>query len=137
MKKILIFTTIILGITSVSAVAQEVRTNDNISFSFTVPKNQGNGYTPHRYRQTTNIHNQWKVNLAYSGEGVNTASRFWLELDNGANVSDSHVVTQGTGNHYYDAKSTASEKNVHLTAENNNYSGNSYKVSGYWDEEIQ
>lgn len=137
MKKILVITTVILELTGITAAAQETRTNDNIWFNFRVGANQGNGYTSHQYRQTTNIHNQWKVNLEHSDEGSGTVSTFWLELDDGTNVTDAHDVKQGSGNHYYDARSSASEKYVHLTAENNNVSGNTYYVNGYWDEETK
>lgn len=42
---------------------------------------------------------------------------------------------QGAGAYYKAAYSSASKTTVYLTGENNNYSGNTYYVSGYWDEE--
>lgn len=50
-------------------------------------------------------------------------------------VSATHDVTQGTGDHYYSAYSSASQRDVCLGAENNNNSLRTYTVSGYWDEE--
>lgn len=50
-------------------------------------------------------------------------------------ASDYHEVDQGTGAHYYSADSNASQANVCLAADNNNYSTNTYIVTGYWDEE--
>ena len=44
-------------------------------------------------------------------------------------------MAQGTGAHYYKAKSKASKTDVRLGAENNNDSPNTYAISGYWDEE--
>lgn len=82
-----------------------------------------------------------------SGEGVGTKTRYWLELgvENGSNVgtnvSPPVDVIAGNGsvnsgrNYYVRAESTANRKNVRLTAENNNYSSNTYSVTGIWDEE--
>lgn len=138
MKKItsvLVFVLVCTSVASLSFYAKDTKSDDNISFSFNVPKNQGNGYTGTRYRQTLDSHNPWKVNLTYSGEGKGTVSTFWLELRNGKNVSQAHNVAQGSGSHKYPAYRTASEENVRLTAQNNQNNSNHYTVSGYWDEE--
>nr|WP_309100370.1 DUF2712 domain-containing protein [Fredinandcohnia onubensis] len=109
--------------------------NDNIGFSFSLKPYHGNTYTDSRYRQTTNTKNQWKVNYAYSSEGKGTVATFWLDKS-GTRVSDTNNITQGT-TEYTDAFSTASQSYVRLGAENNNYSANSYSISGYWDEETK
>lgn len=46
-----------------------------------------------------------------------------------------HDIKEGTGDHYYSAFSSASQRDVCLGAENNNNSSSTYTVSGYWDEE--
>lgn len=113
--------------------------DDNVDFNFDLKPKYGNTTTPSaRYRQTTNVKNKWKVNLKNSTEGNGTIATFWLTTrKDGKNVvSDkTHDVAQGSGAHYYDAKSSASQKDVYLAAENNNDSTNTYEVSGYWDEE--
>ncbi|MBE2912985.1 DUF2712 domain-containing protein [Anoxybacillus flavithermus] len=109
-------------------------TDDNIGFSFELKPNYGNSYSESRYRQTTDPNNKWKVNLTYSSEGVGSIATFWLDKS-GTRVSDTHDVKQGSGAHYYSAFSTANQSNVRLGAENNNYSPDSYVISGYWDEE--
>lgn len=111
--------------------------DDNHGYSFTIKANYANTYSGSRYRQTTNTGNKWKVNMTYSGEGKGTITTYWLALFNSSHTiaSATHDVKQGSGAHYYNAKSNASKKNVCLGAENNNNSTNTYKVSGYWDEE--
>lgn len=108
--------------------------NDNIPYNFSMQPNYGNTYSSPEYRQTTNTQNQWKVNLAYSSEGVGTITTFWLDKS-GTVVADPKPVTQGTGDKKFDAYGTASQSNVRLGAENNNYSASGYTASGYWDEE--
>ncbi len=110
--------------------------DDNVAFSFTVKGAYANTYSAKRYRQTTNTSNKWKVNLAYSEEGVGTYTTFWLASSSDHDVvSGIHDVKQGSGDHYYNAYSTASESYVCLGAENNNYTTSTYVISGYWDEE--
>lgn len=122
-----------IGIFTVSNSA--FASNDNVEFSFKLQPNHGNSYSGSRYRQTSDSTNKWKVNLAYSSEGKGTVATFWLDKS-GTRVSDTHNVTQGTGDHKYLAFSTANQSNVRLGAENNNPTPDSYTVSGYWDEEI-
>ena len=109
---------------------------DNYYYEFKIKANYENSYSAARYRQTTNTSNKWKVNLLNSTEGNETKTTFWLAKDsNNALASGTHDVAQGTGAHYYNAKANASQTDVKLGAENNNYSSNTYTVSGYWDEE--
>lgn len=124
----------IIGVTGILTTAPAFASNDNHPYSFTIKSEYGNGYSPERYRQTTNVNNKWKVNLQSSGEGNGTISLFWLDK-NYSVVSDFYEVKQGSGAHYYPADHTASKSDVGLGAENNNYSTNSYTVSGVWDEE--
>lgn len=112
---------------------------DNYGYSFSIKTHQNNTYGGDaKYRQTTNTSNKWKVELSYSGEGKGTGTRFWLVKDNisKTQVSTSTIAYQGGGAKYTDAYNDASKQYVKLGAENNNYSANSYTVSGYWDEEI-
>lgn len=113
--------------------------NDNYGYSYTVKAEHGNTYTQvSRYRQTTNTKNQWKVDMTYSGEGKGTVTTYWLALfDTHAIASGTHNVTQGSGAKYFDATSVASQRNVCLGFENNNYTTSTYVVSGYWDEETK
>lgn len=110
--------------------------DNEVQFEFTIWPFQLNSNSSSRYRSTTNIYNTWKVNLQTSTEGAGTYTRFWLEEDfNFANVSPSLDVRQGSGDHYYYTYSSASQEDVCLAAENNNYGNTSYYVTGYWDEE--
>ncbi|MDP1419579.1 DUF2712 domain-containing protein [Peribacillus simplex] len=115
--------------------------NDKSGYSFTIKKEQANSYTGTEYRQTTTERNTWKVRMYKSTEGTNTLTTYWLEKSNGTNVSPAVKVKAGSGgensgrNHYIKGNSGANATEVRLTAENNNYSSNSYSVKGYWDEE--
>ncbi|MFQ7310803.1 DUF2712 domain-containing protein [Sellimonas sp.] len=75
--------------------------------------------------------------MTYSSEGKGTIATYWLALFNSSHTlaSGTHNVTQGSGAHYYSAKSNASKSNVCLAVENNNNTTNTYTVAGYWDEE--
>ncbi|MBC1936427.1 DUF2712 domain-containing protein [Listeria grandensis] len=115
--------------------------NDNIKFNFTIKTYHANSVSGEKYRQTTNTKNNWKVNFSYSGEGAGTVTTFWLDKKmpwyaelNHQVVSGTYNVKQGT-TIYKPAYSSASQQNVRLGAENNNYSARSYTASGYWDEE--
>ncbi|TYS67940.1 DUF2712 domain-containing protein [Sutcliffiella horikoshii] len=124
----------VIGVTSILITAPAFAANDNIFYSFEIKPYHGNGYTEERYRQTTNVNNKWKVDLQASGEGKGTITTFWLDK-NLTVVSNLYDVKQGSGAQYYSAYHTASQVYVGLGAENNNYSANSYTVSGVWDEE--
>lgn len=110
--------------------------NDNHDFSFDLLSYHGNNYSGEIYRQTTDTSNKWKVEFTYSAEGKGTVATFWLDKKNHGIVSDTYNVTQGSGAKYYTAYKTANKANVRLGAENNNYTANTYAISGYWDEEI-
>ncbi|CAH0301514.1 hypothetical protein SRABI134_04666 [Peribacillus sp. Bi134] len=115
--------------------------NENSVYSFKIKKEQDNEYTRTKYRQTTTERNTWKVRMYHSQEGTNTYTTYWLEKSTGTNVSPSAKVKAGSGglnsgrNHYVKGNAGANATEVRLTAENNNYSSNTYSVDGYWDEE--
>ncbi|WNB92541.1 DUF2712 domain-containing protein [Bacillus sp. NEB1478] len=125
----------VMGLSLLAVGNMAFASNDNVPYSFTLKPGYGNSYSAERYRQTSDTSNKWKVNLSYSSEGAGTVATFWLDKST-TQVSDTHDVAQGSGNHYYTAFSTANQHDVRLGAENNNYSANSYSISGYWDEEI-
>lgn len=127
---------ILLMLVMVSTGISVNASDDDIDFSFTLKANYANSYSYGRYRQTTSKYNPWKVNLAYSSEGAGTKARFWLANSNTFDrCSETYIVTQGSGDHYYSAWENAAEKRVSLGCENNNDTSKSYTVSGYWDEE--
>lgn len=111
--------------------------DDNIPYSFRIGTYYGNGRDENgRYRQTSDVNNPWKVKMMSSEEGSGTITNYWLEDSGTNNVSPTISVTQGKGFHYNNPHSSANKKTVYLTAQNNNYNGTAYNVSGYWDEEI-
>lgn len=125
---------VVTSIFSINAYAS----NDNIAFEFKIGSWQSNGRVSDakaRLRETTNVDDQWKVGLKSSGEGTGTITRFWLEVYNKDNVSPAVNATQGSSVYYKKANSGASRAYVYLTGENNNFNGNTYYVSGIWDEE--
>ncbi|WP_181185383.1 DUF2712 domain-containing protein [Lactiplantibacillus pentosus] len=110
--------------------------NDNHNYSFRIYGLKQNSQSAGRYRQTKNYKNNWKVKLASSGEGVHTKSIFWLEKAGGKNISESVKKQQGKGASYRRVKSSfPGGRTVMLTAQNNNFNGSEFNVSGYWDEE--
>lgn len=121
-----------LGVLGTSSVA--LASNDNVGYSFTLKANYGNTYSSERYRQTENTANKWKVNMSYTSEGTGKIATYWLDKS-GTQVSNTVDVKQGGGSYYRSAYQTASKSYVRLAAENNNYTSNTYTVSGYWDEE--
>ncbi len=136
LAKILVTSTLAMCMVTTPMISKA--SDDNVSFSFNLKAHYGNSTTSTRYRQTTNTKNKWKVNLTNSTEGNGKVATFWLTTNaDGTNIvsDDTHNIAQGSGAHYYDAKSSASQKDVRLSVENNNDSPNTYSVSGYWDEE--
>lgn len=129
--------TLALAIICAMSAIPTFASNDNIGYSFSIKSSLQNTYSDKRYRQTTDTSNKWKVNMAYSEEGVGTMTVYWLSLFNSTHerVSGTHSIKQGTGDHLYNATYKASQTDVCLSAENNNNSLNTYTVSGYWDEE--
>ncbi|MBU7474669.1 DUF2712 domain-containing protein [Lactiplantibacillus pentosus] len=110
--------------------------NDNHNYSFRIYGLKQNSQSAGRYRQTKNYKNNWKVKLVSSGEGVHTKSIFWLEKAGGKNISESVKKQQGKGASYRRVKSSfPGGRTVMLTAQNSNFNGSEFNVSGYWDEE--
>ncbi len=137
MKKIVFFMFIAFLIIPVSSLSAN---NDDIKFGFQIMPHQSNSRAPGRYRSTNNVNNQWKVNMKYSGESTASnndgyVTRFWIEHENGTNVSKSVEQSERTGTMYVKPYSSANKSTVYLTAENNTYTNTSYYVSGIWDEE--
>ena len=110
--------------------------NDNYVFDTIVKPYWLDNYNPGgRFRDTTHTNNPWKVNLRYSGEGRGTLTDFWLENRNDTRVTNKETVKQGVGAHYFKAYASASQTKVWLMCENNNFNGETYRITGYWDEE--
>ena len=136
-KKAVLVKAMTMAILSVSFVGKAA-TDNNVDFSFKVGAYHENGRVKNkdaRYRSATNEDNAWKVKMTDSREGSGSVTKFWIELYDGTNVSDTVSATQGNSEYYKSATSQASKATVYLTAENNNYNGTSYWVSGVWDEE--
>lgn len=125
----------VLGVGVLIPTTISFASNDKYGYSFTIKANQGNSSTSSRYRETTNPKNSWKVAMTNSGEGTFSITTYWLENNSGTNVSKSINVVADGSNYYTSAYDNASKTNVRLTAQNNNYTNQSYGVSGYWDEE--
>lgn len=110
---------------------------DSYSFHFTVKPYRSWNYTTCRYRESYRPENKWKVNLQNSTEGSGTIINFKLSASNhSTNLSNTHAVAQGTGNHYYAAYSSAGGRDVCLAGQNNNNVSKTYTISGVWDEEV-
>lgn len=111
--------------------------NDNIGFKFRIKSYYTNGINPDgRFRQTNSTINPWKVRLVKSGEGKGTYTNFWMERSDGENLSNDIKAKQGAKKASYDQpKSKANRKTCYLAGENNNFNGDSYTVTGVWDEE--
>lgn len=128
--------TALLLVTGMISVDCVYASDDNYSFDANLYAFHGNSYTKEHYRQTTSPNNPWKVNLAYSKEGVGTYATFWLDSDQkGGRVSGYYNVKQGTGANYLPAYSFVNQSNCGLGMENNNYTNGVYPINGYWDEE--
>lgn len=136
-KKNLVAAIAVCGIlSSILSGTVAMASNDNIWFYFRIGAFGENGRDPNgRYRQTTDTNNPWKVKMTSSEEGSGTITVFWLENSSAWNVSNNVEVTQGKGYYYNNPLSSANATTVYLTAENNNFDGSVYNVSGYWDEE--
>ncbi|MCO7128258.1 DUF2712 domain-containing protein [Sporolactobacillus shoreicorticis] len=124
--------TVVIGFGTQFASAKD----NDIGYKFKVYGWMANGKeTEGRYRQTDSIDNSWKVQLKTSGEGQGTITGFWLENSSAQNVSQTEYVKQGEGPHYQKPFASANKRDVWLTAQNNNFNGESYTVKGIWDEE--
>lgn len=110
--------------------------NDDIGYEFIIGPKQANGYSSPRHRSTTNTRNAWKVNMTYDSEGSNTQATYWLARNSGkAIASDIYTIKTSSGAHYYPSTAVASNNDVVLAGENNNFKPKGYIVKGYWDEE--
>lgn len=137
MKKLFIL--LLFGLFLLPNFIEVKASDDNYGFDMNVKTYQGNVRTGSRYRSTTNTNNSWKVKMTDSWEcsdrGDGCITTFWLEVGDGTNVSKSVNKAENQGYTYTQAYSSASKKDVYLTAENNNYSGTTYRIKGVWDEE--
>jgi len=105
-------------------------------YAFTIKAYQANTKSGGLYRETTNTSNRWRVSMYESTESSGKdITRFWLSGSDNTKLSPSSDVLEDNGPYYADAYSSASQRTVYLTAENNNYNANSYACYGYWDEE--
>lgn len=110
--------------------------NDNVGYEFQIQAYQGNSVSAGRYRESYTVKDPWKVDMLESTEGQgNTTTNYWLELNNGKNVTPTVAVDLYDGPLYNQTSSAANRETVRLAAENNNYNSNSYRVKGIWDEE--
>lgn len=110
--------------------------NDNIGYSFNLSSGYLNSYSTGRYRQTTNTENRWKVNMTYHSRSKTGKATYWLARSGDKErVSSTIDVICGSGPHYKNAWSGASQATVCLGCEN--YYDNTATVAGYWDEETK
>lgn len=111
---------------------------DNYSYSFTVKAKMAKSYERgSKLRTTGRTDNPWKVDLAYTAEGKGSMNYFFIaQASSKSECSRIYGVVQGTGPHYYRALENAYNQNVTLGARNNNNNDQTFKISGYWDEEI-
>ena len=108
--------------------------DDNIGYSFDLDAGYLNSYSTGRYRQTTNLENQWKVKMTYHSRSTTGKATYWLARSGDKErVSNTVDVKCGTSAKYRDAWSGASQATVCLGCEN--YLNQTAEVSGYWDEE--
>ena len=87
------------------------------------------------YRDTTKKSDPFYVSLEYSDEGSGTVTRFWIEDKKENNLCDTRDVTQGKGFYPQNTYQAGCNKQVYLTAENNNYNQDIYRIEGQWTEE--
>lgn len=122
---ILIFSTLMIP----NAYAED----NSISYRFKIYSYNKNGQeSKGRYRQTLRPENPWKVQLQKSTSSV---SLFWLEGNDGKNVSPDAIGRTGGKAVYTSAYTSASQRTVYLTGQNNVWESAEYYVEGIWDEE--
>lgn len=107
-------------------------------FSFDMKQNCKKSYSSDSYERITKYtDNPWKVNMTYNAEGSDAKATYFIATSVvHTQCSDSHTIKAGSGNHYYKAYETATDKYIKLGVKNNNDVAKKYTVSGYWDEEI-
>ena len=136
MKRVLGMALSIVSIASFAIPSVYAGAENDFAYKFRVGSYCSNGQcNTERNRQTGDSADRWKVKLDTSGEGKGTITTFWLENYDGDNVSQTVNVKQGKGYYYRPSYRSGCKIYVWLTAENNNFNGTSYEVSGYWDEE--
>lgn len=134
-KNAVIKTGFFVAAISILLSASTFASDDNIFFSGTVKAYGANTRFPKRYRETNMVEEPWKVQLVTSEEGKGTITTFWLENFYTDNVSADVYAKQGGPVYYNNPYESANRIDNYLTMENNNFNGNTYKVTGYWDEE--
>lgn len=137
-KKItaIVMALLVISTISINTLVANAAADSNFDYSFTIKASQATSkYSNGNLRSTYDNDNAWKVNLRSSGEGDSTATYFRLCLNDNSGASSWHLVTQGTGSHYYSATDAADFTTVYLQGKNNNNNTNTYTVTGYWDEE--
>ena len=134
-KRIAVSIVTVLAMTITMLMASSVSTFavSDTGFSFRIPAYQENGYEKYgRHRGKVPKRNRWRVRLDHSGEGNGAATDFWLEAEDGKNVSPYIRVICGKGWFSQKAYKSARSRTVYLTAEDNNDKPSGYNVSGRW-----
>lgn len=122
-----------MTLTVLVASASSAFATSDTGFSFRIPPHQANGYEKHgRHRGKVPKRNRWRVRLDHSGEGKGAATDFWLEAQDGRNVSPYIRVICGKGWFSQKAYKSARSRTVYLTAEDNNDKPSGYNVRGRW-----
>lgn len=127
---------LVMAITMLVASSVNTFAVSDTGFSFRIPPYQGNGYEKHgRHRGNVPTWNRWWVRLDHSGEGKGSATDFWLEGQDGRNVSPYMRVRCGKGWFAQNAYEIARSRTVFLTAEDNRNKSSGYNVSGRWQQQ--
>ncbi len=137
-KRMAVSFIMVLVMATTMLVASSVNTFavSDTGFSFRIPPYQGNGYEKHgRHRGNVPTWNRWWVRLDHSGEGKGSATDFWLEAQDGRNVSPYMRVRCGKGWFAQNAYEIARSRTVFLTAEDNRNKSSGYNVSGRWQQQ--
>lgn len=124
---------IAMAITMILASVSSAFATQAHDFHFRVEPRQKNGHESiPRYRGYVSPANRWWVKLIKSGEGKGALTDFWLEANDGINLSPFMTVKCGNGWYGQRAYASASGRKVFLTAEDNRYKLTGYNVSGRW-----
>lgn len=131
---------LVVSVCAICASAISVNaSDDNHPYAYNIKAYNAPTYTNENYyRQTDSVNNQWKVNLVSSTEGNGDKMTFWMATwdKNHTVVCDKKTIAQGSGTHYYNPYSSANHKTLCLGMSNNNRSSDTWRISGYWDEEV-
>lgn len=134
-KRIAVSIVTVFAMTITMLMASSVSTFavSDTGFSFRIPAYQENGYEKYgRHRGKVPKRNRWWVRLDHSGEGKGSYTDFWLEANNGTNLSPYMRVKAGNGWYPQTAYEYARSRKVYLTAEDNKNKSSGYNVSGRW-----